>query len=231
MMITKARKNSRKPIFQFMPSLLLIASLSILYTSIAHASLLTLDSTAKGMISDGSCFGVSGVIRDGTPDCVSPDFFAVLNRQPPNQEERGVAEFDISSITTEVSSAFLYSGVNLFSSSTDRTLNLYGRAADGSVTLSDFYFDNGDLIDTFVHSAGDEWLIDVTTLINDLVFLDQDHAGFLLLQIEQTAGRKVWDGPQLIIEFADVPVPEPGTLALIGLGFAAMGFRKRKTYC
>lgn len=81
--------------------------LFIIIPSIVNATVITRDSVAKGMISDGACFGVSGLVRDGTPDCVTLDFFAVLNRQAPDQEERGIAEFDTSTIMGNLISATL----------------------------------------------------------------------------------------------------------------------------
>ena len=192
------------------PILAAVLVISIRSLDANASSDITLDSVAYGMISDGSCFGVSGVVRDGDPDCLTLDFYAVLNRVPPDQEERALAEFDISRLTEDVLSATLISGPSRFHSSGIRELELYGRAGDGHISLSDFYVSKSEYLGSFINGVEEEWSFDVTLLIKDLVSSGEDHVGFVLLKPQMAPGRKIWDGPQLTIE----NVPEPKALGI-----------------
>ncbi len=149
----------------------------------------TSNAVASGVIYDGI-----GGVRDGVPDSTAASF-AVLNRVPPAQEERGAVEF---SVPTPPAGAVLLSatfrgGIG-FNSTGSSTYELSGYDADastpGTITTGDFF--PGTVINTFANNGG--FSQDVTAFVESRISAGAALLGFLMRQTTQQVGRKTHPG-------------------------------------
>jgi hypothetical protein len=155
-------------------------------------------------------------------------------------EDRGVVEFNISSVGSAVGQAVLNITLSRNSGVAANTYFVYGYAGDGSVSLlsGDFGAGSGNLLGTFVvtnQSAGTVFDVDVTAYLNTLLGQGADYIGF---NVRRSAGPNndefEWlgtigsfaatgfSGPFPTLALTPVPLPPAGPLLLVGL--AGLGF-------
>jgi len=169
---------------------------------------------------------VIGTIRDNPKNNVPDEgfgfVFQALNQ--PIQEDRGIAEFDISGLTLPVGQAVL-NLTQVGSMGDGIMVDVYGYTGNGILELSDFLL--GTLITSFTVpvGAGSAINVDVTNFIN----ATSGFAGFNLRlpNIERESVQFVLDGPTLTIDAVQV-LPEPGTLAVLGFGLLGLGLVRRR---
>lgn len=191
----------------------------------AEAAIIVLDPAAYGQARDG--VGLNP--RDGVGEDTIPGVFGVLNVNPSlGQEERGIAEYNLSSIAGPVLSASFDSGLGGGTLGATTTYSAYGYAGDGRLTVADFDVTSSALLGTMPVVLAFSY--NVTNFINDLLANNESFAGFTVLQAEHISGRKVWDFPSLTLTFASDPggtVPEPTTAALALIGLGGLLLRRR----
>jgi hypothetical protein len=219
-----------------MKSFLSLFAMVLVFTcTSSQAATVDLTPTAQGSIIDDA-----GGIADGTFDRVDTSIFPEVDATN-NFTYRAVMEFDLSSISASVvNSAYLNWTLG---DATDPpvTVQLYGYASDGVVSVSDAYQTN--LIATAsVPQYGDgygvggtTYSINVTTLLASLVIADDQFAGFMFrLPVEPPFPNQQMEQfryPTLSIDFE--PTPLPAALPLFASGLGALGVlgwrRKKKT--
>lgn len=177
----------------------------------------------------------TGTVRDnggnGTPDVVFTSVLQVFH--PFNTDDRGIVEFDISGQTMSVGQALLTltregtSGVGL-------PIQLFGyggAGANGAVDIADFNL--GTLVTGFNVPATLGVSIDVTAFINAQIGLSSNFVGFNLrsaitdppVQVNFVPSNPTTTPlPALELGDATTTLPEPGTLAILGLGLLGLGF-------
>jgi hypothetical protein len=187
----------------------------------------------------------AGTYRDQVVpgDSFIDNVFFASNYPSLSIEDRGVIEFDISSLAAPVGLATIDFTIALNSGVAPSIYELYGYEGDGDVSLTSGDFDAGTMIPgsgfTITNEAvGTVISVDVTSSINSLIGLSAVYAGFNLRHQPMTVydefeylGASNWEGitsPYPVLEVSAVPVPAAVWLfgtALIGL----IGLGKRKS--
>lgn len=224
---------------------------ALLATAPRAAYAVALLPTAQGTVADGSDDAPPDGVVDGvfTPQKLLPGLTDNGSIPSDNFEQRGILEYDLSTISGYVTTAFLDMPLTGYAGATGAfTVDILVYTGDGDVTAAD-YFAGSFLLATPYDSAEccdptTEHLIDVTTAVRALVDASAGFAGF---NVQRPSLRRLDDrgtsiaqystsfiGTQsamLLIETGEAPptnAPEPGTLALLLAGFAGLGLRRRR---
>jgi len=177
---------------------------------------------------------VDALPQDGIADQLVPTFIQVFNDPAAARQSRGIIEFDISSLSSPISSATL----NLSQANSDltnvQTFSVYGFTGDGSIGSSDYGL--GSFLTSFDHQNEATEIIDITTFINSQILLnDANHFAGIQITVDITPSNESvlfanrflpHLNPTLSVEAATIAEPAP--LALLGLGIAGVMFARRK---
>ncbi len=165
---------------------------------------------------------------------------------------RSAIEFDLSGLTmgTIVSSATL--SLRDEGTSTDGIINVFGYAADGTVTQSDALNIFNQVSSLTITSANgtEDFMLDVTAFIQSLAASGAGYGGFLLVSSNESNSSSGSDicsseagngtgnfalvncigfGPALTIQIDEaVAVSAPASLILLLTGLGLLGFTRRK---
>jgi hypothetical protein len=182
---------------------------------------------------------------DGLADDIYYEISGITVGRGPFGEGAQLTEFNISSLffapNTTISSAILQVEIESLSMTafglrgvSPHTLDIFGYVGNGTIEASDFKA--GVLltsIDVSSSSIGDILNLNVTPFVNQQVRNGNAFAGFgiraldfgaLLLNNDNIRGIK----PTLIVETADVAVPEPTTIFGSTIALSVGGWLKRK---
>lgn len=145
-------------------------------------------------IDDAPSIAAFGVVidnnSDGAPDTVQANSFFVLNRGAPNQEERGVIEFDIRG---KAGDSWLFVAHAGGGTGPVWPNQLWGYVADGAVTLSDFAPAGAQLLDTVNAGPNDTWVADVSNFVNQRLSNGDGYVGFMVRRANLGGGRDFWN--------------------------------------
>jgi len=182
---------------------------------------------------------VQGFVRDSAPVNNTPNFaflgpVAVVNSTTfsggsvvRQTEDRGIVEFDISGLTdpaTQVELLLTRTGNTL---PPTQTMVVNGYTGNGAIELADF--SAGSQVGSFSFSNETSITLNVTGFVNSQI--GNGFIGFsirqdgLVFQNGTAFGNDSSNYPVLRIT---TPMPEPGTLALFGLGLAGLGCMRRR---
>lgn len=205
-------------------SIYIAAAVVVIFAGSAQA-LPVISSTITGTVRDNP--------RGGPAERIFSPVLSVFKQLI--QEDRGIVEFDISGLTSPVGQA-LFDLTQIGSDGDGFQINVFGYTGNGTLELGDFPL--GAMLASFTVPAGAESAIsvDVTGFINDQIAINSEFVGFnLRLPIMSIVTEPLvfvsGTGPASPILTVDEEVrilPEPGTLALLGLGLLGLGFIKRR---
>ena len=190
-------------IFDFSPGL---ASGDYEFTTVfgAVGSTIILAAVADGSIRDGL-----GILKDGVPDSVI-DGSIIQALDVPNFEDRGIVEFDISSLLGNINSATL--DLAVFGSTGPFPFDVavfgYSDTAAGSLGLNDW--SSGSLLTTFVFSGDATVSLNVTSFLQGRIDSGDSHAGFRF-EFANPSNINL-NGP--FVAFNSIEIPPAATLTV-----------------
>lgn len=213
-------------------SLVLVGACLIVAPQASMADIVFTEPGGEGFVRDGLT-----AAKDGNPDLVVADVggVQVLNsdRDTNPFEDRGIMEFDISSITT-VDDARLVVFGEASNGPFPFNIDVYRYDGDGVIGLNDF--NAGTLFTSVDYNGEFEFIIDITSLLQAEVAANTSILGFNFRFTPAssvplngpfvTFGTRGFGSTPGRIIFND-PIPEPGTLALMGLGGMILLSRRR----
>lgn len=177
----------------------------------------------------------TATIRDnpmaGMPNLVFPVLFSIFDDA--NNTDRGITEFNIMSLTSPVVQAIL-NLERVGNLSVSQTVSVFGYSGNGTIELSDW--GDGTSITSFVVNSSVTAIdVDVTAFINSQIDLSSHFVGFNLRSPNNSIEQVLFApslapsaSPTLTITDAQVVLPEPGTLAILGLGLLGLGLVRRR---
>lgn len=147
------------------------------------------------------------------------------------REDRGFAEFDLSSISGPIGAASLSATLTAAEGTYPRTLELYGYVGDGVIDFADF--NAGTLITSFSYDGVSNLQLDVTAFVASLLSASANFAGFSLRQPDVLDGFVVFGvglGDRVTLTTtAPSEIPLPAALPLFIAGLVGLGFARRRT--
>ena len=136
---------------------------SLLLGMAGAANALTINSTVHGFVRD---FGP----QNGTGDGLNPSFVEVLNNNPGSQD-RGIIEFDISTLTGPIGTATLNLTESINSLLASHSFDVFGFTGDGLLTNSD-YAAGATALGSFNYFNQGTVNFDITGFINSQIALN-----------------------------------------------------------
>jgi hypothetical protein len=165
---------------------------------------------------------------DGGPDTVT--------LQEDNFEERFALEFALGALPADAIITAVTLTLHLTGDPIPgaNSAEVHGYAGDGTIQAADLSVDN--LLAGFLPVAPSFDIALGTLFLQNLVLAGEDFAGFTLRNVTIGGGVfNVWsveamaaNRPTLTVEYEVTPIPEPGTLVLLGTALAACGRRLHK---
>lgn len=203
---------------------------ALVFTPASSSAMTMINTSAQGSIIDFLPF----LSPDGVGDQLSTVFMDVTHNTTIGfqvREARSFMEYNIGSLTGPVAQATIT--INTTGPESGKAIDVYGYVGNGTLELGDFGL--GTLVTSFI-APQFSTTFDVTAFINAQIAGAATFAGFnLRLQSEDTSyisqlGRSTLSYPILTVDESTVvpSIPEPGALALFGLGLATLGFARRR---
>ncbi|MBZ6379495.1 hypothetical protein B5C34_07500 [Pacificimonas flava] len=200
---------------------------SLLAVSSAPGSALVITSDSLSILGDGN-----------TGSSVVPIDFAQIGGDG-SSISRAVAEFDISVFDedTKVTLSFVVDEANgcCGQATFDGFFGLVQYEGDNLLEVADYQATSLGTIANLpisgaTTSAGDRFELDVTQSFNFAVQQGHEAFGVILFHTPESTASQSWGFSNFALELeeANIAVPGPGSLGLLGLALCLLGFSRRK---